>query len=127
VVSSSKYPSPGSFFLIGSGSLTITGSEADIYAKNHHVRSHKHVILLCGLDLGTPVTMYAAGLPGPCDSVWPLSSPCRYQLTKLSIQVEGATKAEGGALEYRETVVYDPARIKPIGLVVYTREGWTPR
>ncbi|KAL2793181.1 hypothetical protein BJX66DRAFT_326235 [Aspergillus keveii] len=79
---------------------TVVSSKADIYAKNHHVRSHKHVILLCGLDLGTPVTMYAAGLPGPCDSV------------------EGATKAEGGALEYRETVVYDPARIKPIGLVV---------
>ncbi|KAJ0415141.1 hypothetical protein BJY00DRAFT_305099 [Aspergillus carlsbadensis] len=79
---------------------TVVSSKADIYAKNHHVRSHKHVILLCGVELGTPKTMYAAGHPGLCDSV------------------EGATKADGGALEYRETVVYDERKIKPIGLVV---------
>ncbi|KAL3456437.1 hypothetical protein BJX64DRAFT_41348 [Aspergillus heterothallicus] len=88
---------------------SVVSSKADIYAKNHHVRSHKHVLILCGLDLGTPKVMLAAGDPGQCDSV------------------EGATKPEGGQLEYPETVIYDPKRIKPLGLVVYTREGWTPR
>ncbi|KAL2851168.1 hypothetical protein BJY01DRAFT_245105 [Aspergillus pseudoustus] len=81
---------------------SIVSSKADIYARNHHIRSHKHVIILCGVDLGHSVTMKVAGLPPPCDSV------------------EGATKPEGGQLEYPETIVYDGARIKPIGLVVDT-------
>ncbi|OQE38358.1 hypothetical protein PENCOP_c008G06901 [Penicillium coprophilum] len=88
---------------------SVVSSKANIYSRNHHVRSHKHVLLLCGLDPGNSVDMTVAGIPGPCDSV------------------EGLTKAEGGQLDYQETVVYDPARIKPLGLVVYTREGWTPR
>ncbi|KAL2867616.1 uncharacterized protein BJX67DRAFT_371940 [Aspergillus lucknowensis] len=79
---------------------SVISSKADIYAKNHHIHCHKHVLILCGVDLGTPKVMQRAGLPGKCDSV------------------EGATRPEGGTLEYPETVIYDPARIKPIGLVL---------
>ncbi|KAJ5634361.1 hypothetical protein N7528_002203 [Penicillium herquei] len=60
------------------------------------------------IDRGNAKEMAAAGHPGACDSV------------------EGLTTANGGTLKYPETVIYDPARIKPLGLVVYTREGWAP-
>ncbi|KAJ5517778.1 hypothetical protein PEX1_051700 [Penicillium expansum] len=105
---STNHANAGSMFGAGIYS-SVVSSKADIYSRNHHIRSHAHVLILCGVDAGYSVDMKAAGNPGPCDSV------------------EGLTKAEGGQLEYPETVVYDPARIKPLGLVVYTREGWTPR
>ncbi|KAJ5810482.1 uncharacterized protein N7503_002700 [Penicillium pulvis] len=88
---------------------SVVSSKANIYAKNHHVRSKKHVLILCGLDPGRVKNMKAAGTPGRCDSV------------------EGLTKANGGQLAYQESVVYNTSRIKPIGLVVYTRKGWKPR
>ncbi|OJJ46850.1 hypothetical protein ASPZODRAFT_15543 [Penicilliopsis zonata CBS 506.65] len=78
---------------------SVVSSKADVYANNHHIHCNRHVIILCGVDPGNSIDMKAAGFPGPCDSV------------------EGLTKADGGSLEYQETVVYDPARIKPIGLV----------
>ncbi|KAJ5520068.1 hypothetical protein N7463_000521 [Penicillium fimorum] len=91
--------------MFGPGIYSSVVSKANLYSRNHHVRSHKHVLIICGLDPGNSVDMTAAGIPGPCDSV------------------EGLTKAEGGTLEYQESVVYDPARLKPLGLVVYMREG----
>ncbi|KAJ5720965.1 uncharacterized protein N7483_008899 [Penicillium malachiteum] len=81
---------------------------ANLYAKNYRLHSRKHVLILCGVDCGNAKEMKLAGAPGPCDSV------------------EGVTKANGGSLLYPETVIYDAARIKPLGLVVYTREGWEP-
>ncbi|KAJ6028424.1 hypothetical protein N7540_004000 [Penicillium herquei] len=65
--------------------------------------------IISSIDYGNAKEMKAAGAPGPCDSV------------------EGLTKAKGGKLVYPETVIYDTARIKPLGLVVYTREGWVSK
>ncbi|KAJ5717659.1 hypothetical protein N7488_003305 [Penicillium malachiteum] len=87
---------------------SIVSSKANLYAKNHRLHSKKHVLIICGVDRGNAKEMKAAGVPGTCDSV------------------EGITRANGGALNYPETVIYDAARIKPLGLVVYTREGWAP-
>ncbi|KAJ5631675.1 uncharacterized protein N7484_011775 [Penicillium longicatenatum] len=99
-----EYAKPTSMF--GSGIYsTVVSSKANIYAKNHGVNSKKHVLILCGIDPGKVKTTKGAGDPGLCDSV------------------EGLTRADGGRLVYQESVMYDEARIKPIGLVVYTREA----
>ena len=37
------------------------------------------------------------------------------------LQVEGLTKAQGGDLEYPETVVYQDEAIVPVGLIVYRK------
>ncbi|KAB8238621.1 uncharacterized protein BDW43DRAFT_262192 [Aspergillus alliaceus] len=33
--------------------------------RNHYIRSNKHAIILCGVDLGRSKTMYHARHPGP--------------------------------------------------------------
>ncbi|KAF9891386.1 hypothetical protein FE257_004242 [Aspergillus nanangensis] len=104
-----QHSNPKSMF--GPGIYTsVVSSKANIYARNYHIRSHKHVLLICAIDPGNSRTMRVAAAPGAgVDSI------------------EGATKPEGGTLEYPETVVFNEKNIKPVGLVVYTREGWQPR
>ncbi|PGH17540.1 hypothetical protein AJ79_01140 [Helicocarpus griseus UAMH5409] len=43
--------------------------------------------------------------------------------TTPSPQAEAVTKSRGGTVEYPETVVYNKARIVPLGVIIYTRNG----
>lgn len=98
--------------MFGKGIYTTSiSSKADGYAKNHRIRSKRHAILLCLVYVGIAEPMYRADhkkrapIPG-CDSVM------------------GMIDIHGGSLEYPETVVYDKAQAIPIGLIMYSREGW---
>ncbi|KAL8383201.1 hypothetical protein RB595_006793 [Gaeumannomyces hyphopodioides] len=42
-------------------------------------------------------------------------------------QVKAVTKANGGSVEYPETIVYQEDYIVPVAILVYEREGWQPR
>ncbi|KAI1109767.1 hypothetical protein F5Y14DRAFT_392265 [Nemania sp. NC0429] len=87
-------------------------SKSDTYAKNHHIRSHKHAILICRVVSNAPREMTAADHS--------LSSPGHgYD------SVRGLTVSEGGSLNYPEVVVYRNDAIIPIGVIIYTREGWS--
>lgn len=49
-VSSSKHTANSSFSL----GLTIWISEADVYAKNYHIRSHLHAMFICRVVCNRP-------------------------------------------------------------------------
>ncbi|KAL8348870.1 hypothetical protein RB601_002205 [Gaeumannomyces tritici] len=93
---------------------TETTSKADIYAQNSHVRSRKHVIIVCRVITSCPQYLKIAdhSRTGP-DS----GHNC----------VKAVTKANGGSVEYPETIVYQEDYIVPVAILVYEREGWQPR
>lgn len=41
-------------------------------------------------------------------------------------QVEGIPREYGGTLKNPETVVYRDDAIIPVGVIMYTRQGWDP-
>ncbi|EJT69762.1 hypothetical protein GGTG_12645 [Gaeumannomyces tritici R3-111a-1] len=89
-------------------------SKADIYAQNSHVRSRKHVIIVCRVITSCPQYLKK--------SDHGRTSPDRgYNCVKA------VTKANGGAVEYPETIVYQEDYIVPVAILVYERDGWQPR
>jgi hypothetical protein len=92
---------------------TPVSSKANLYARNHKVKSRYHAILLCQVVSDNPQAM-----TGP-NSALTAPSP-GYNCVK------GLTVAKGGALNYPEIVVYQNEAIIPIGVILYTRTGWSP-
>ncbi|KAH7174203.1 uncharacterized protein B0J16DRAFT_180513 [Fusarium flagelliforme] len=92
---------------------TPTSSKADIYAKNHHLFSRTHAVLICHVVAKNPERRMAA------DNTITAPKP-GYDC------IEGVTQANGGGLLYPEFVVYREDAIIPVGLILYTRKGWTP-
>lgn len=99
--------------MFGEGIYTTqTSSKADDYVLNHRIRSQKHVMILCLVYVGRSQTLYQADHNRT-------SAGAGYH------SITAATTANGGAVRYDETVVYEDCSIVPIGLIVYTRTGWT--
>ncbi|KAI1192359.1 hypothetical protein F5X97DRAFT_337617 [Nemania serpens] len=100
--------------MFGAGIYTTPcSSKADIYARNHHLLSSRHAMLICRVVSNYPRQLGAA------DSS--LASPgSGYD------SVRGLTVLEGGTLNYSEVVVYRNDAIVPIGVIFYTRNGWSP-
>ncbi len=102
------------------------GTEAHLYT-NDNPMSNNRAIIICRVVANRPERLLSAdqqksGVNAGYNSVrsaiyfktaWPL-------MTQLT-QVEGVTKAEGGALNYPETIVYWNDAIIPVGLILY---GW---
>ncbi|KAJ7915226.1 hypothetical protein B0H13DRAFT_1610790, partial [Mycena leptocephala] len=84
-------------------------SKADGWTWNHHIRSNLHAMLLCCVVTGESQTLYhpSKGRTSP-DSGYD--------------SVEGATKEDGGELNYPETVVYSEESIMPYMLIMYSRQ-----
>ncbi|KAF5017671.1 hypothetical protein F66182_10386 [Fusarium sp. NRRL 66182] len=91
---------------------TPTSSKADVYAKNHYINSNLHAVLICYVIANSPEHKYEA------DS--DITHPSRGFDC-----IQGMTEDQGGDLKYPEFVVYREDAIIPVGLVMYTREGWT--
>lgn len=72
-----------------------------------------HVMLLCHVFTGRPEKLYTAEYD-------------RQAPSPDHDSVEAATRAEDGVVNYPLTVVYNPSAIVPVGLIVYTRQGWQP-
>ncbi|KIL84062.1 hypothetical protein FAVG1_12759 [Fusarium avenaceum] len=92
---------------------TPCSSKADIYAKNHHVSSRLHAMLICHVVASKPDRKYASD----------------HSITQPGAGyncVEGVTITDGGALMYPEYIVYREDAIIPVGLVIYSRKGWEP-
>ncbi|KAI1192289.1 hypothetical protein F5X97DRAFT_337673 [Nemania serpens] len=85
-------------------------SKADIYAKNHYIRSNKHAILICRVVSNSPRLMTTADHS--------LTSP-GYGYDSVA----GLTQGDGGSLKYPEVVVYRNDAIVPVGVIIYTREA----
>ncbi|KAM7217594.1 hypothetical protein V8F06_006978 [Rhypophila decipiens] len=104
---------PGGMFGPGIYTTDIS-SKADIYAKNHHLRSSKHAMLVCRVANNKPQYLtkaeYHRFAPDP-------GYDC----------VEAVTLANGGSVRFPETVVYSDDAIVPVALIIYTREGWDGR
>ncbi|KAH6622564.1 hypothetical protein F5144DRAFT_550240 [Chaetomium tenue] len=101
--------------LFGPGIYSSTASsKADCYARNHRIHSKQHAVLICRVItnqpqmLAHPDTTRTAPDPG---------FNC----------VEAVLKPQGGSVNYPETVVYRNDYIVPVGLIMYTREGWSAR
>ncbi|CAG9941520.1 unnamed protein product [Clonostachys rosea f. rosea IK726] len=102
--------------MFGKGIYTTPiASKADNYAKNHHIRSQFHAIILCRVVCDKPQLMHQA------DHSLVAPSSDQYNC------VTAVTKANGGSVEYPEIVVYRDDAIVPVGVILYTREGWAPR
>lgn len=88
---------------------TSVSSKADNYAWNDRIRSRLHGIILCLVFIGTYEKLHEA-------DHWKTAPEegCH--------SVMAATEDEGGAVVYTESVVYNPASILPIGLIMYTRK-----
>ncbi|KAK0721724.1 hypothetical protein B0T26DRAFT_642923, partial [Lasiosphaeria miniovina] len=100
--------------MFGSGIYSTTcSSKADIYAKNSHVRTNRHVILICRIVGDRPQLLTNA-------------EAHRRGLDSNYNCVEAVLTSAGGGVQYPETVVYDEELIIPVGLVVYKRTGWLP-
>ncbi|KAI1162727.1 hypothetical protein F5B18DRAFT_622667 [Nemania serpens] len=107
-----KFSGQGCMF--GAGIYTTpSSSKADIYARNHHLLSSRHAMLICRVVSNSPQQLAAAD-PS-------LAAPgVGYD------SVKGLTVVEGGTLNYPEVVVYRNDAIVPVGVIFYTRNGWTP-
>ncbi|KAK3328770.1 hypothetical protein B0H66DRAFT_539320 [Apodospora peruviana] len=92
---------------------TECSSKADIYAKNSHIRTTRHVILICRVVGDRPQMLVSAETNRQ-------SPDARYNC------VEAVLNVAGGRVVYPETVVYDEDQILPVGLVVYKRTRWSP-
>lgn len=88
-------------------------AEADTYAKNHYIRSQLHAVIVCTVIRGLVNKLHESNtsLVDPGDD---------YDT------VEGLTYANGGSINFPETVVYHEDRILPRAVIMYTRKGWTP-
>ncbi|KAK3937940.1 hypothetical protein QBC46DRAFT_344047 [Diplogelasinospora grovesii] len=100
----------GSMFRRGIYSTTAS-SKADIYAKNYHLHSHKHVMIICRVIANRPQLLGSADHErrGP-------DGGFNY--------VEAVPQSYGGDVKYPETIVYRDDDIIPVGLIIYTRNGW---
>lgn len=87
--------------------------EADTYAKNYYIRSQLHAVIVC-----TVVRGFVNHLSESNTSL--VDAGDDYDT------VEGLNFADGGSINYPETVVYHEDRILPRAVIMYTREGWTP-
>ena len=88
-------------------------TEADTYAKNHRIHSHQHAIIVCTVVRGNVNQLYAAD----------------HSLTSPGAgfdSVEGVERDKGGAINYKEIVVYREDAIIPRAVIMYTRKGWAP-
>ncbi|KAK3326776.1 hypothetical protein B0H66DRAFT_618030 [Apodospora peruviana] len=92
---------------------TECSSKADIYAKNSHIRTNRHVVLICRVVGDRPQMLVSAETNRR-------SPDRRYNC------VEAVLDTDGGEVVYPETVVYDEDQILPVGMVVYKRTGWSP-
>ncbi|KAF5675565.1 hypothetical protein FDENT_9700 [Fusarium denticulatum] len=92
---------------------TPNSSKADVYAKNHHVSSNLHAMLICYVVATKPQRKLLADQD--------ITRPSRGFNC-----VEGVTIDNGGSLQYPEFVVYREDAIIPVGLIMYTRKGWEP-
>lgn len=98
--------------MFGEGIYTTSvSSKADNYAMNHHMHSHLHAMLLCLVFIGKYEEVHEADH----DRIAPKEG-CQ--------SVKAAIRRDGGAVEYTETVVYNEANVIPIGMIMYTRQGW---
>ncbi|KAK0714138.1 hypothetical protein B0T26DRAFT_874084 [Lasiosphaeria miniovina] len=103
---------PGSMF--GPGIYTTeVSSKADIYVRNHHVRSNMHAMLLCRVAYNRPQLVSVADHSRICPDA---GYDC----------VEAVRLVDGGSVDYPETVVYRDDAIVPVALIMYTRQGWEP-
>lgn len=94
-------------------SSTFPSTEADTYAKNHHIHSSQHAIIVCTVVRGNVKQLYAAD----------------HSLTSPGAgfdSVEGMERQRGGAINYKEIVVYREDAIIPRAVIMYTRKGWAP-
>ncbi|KJK74318.1 hypothetical protein H634G_10464 [Metarhizium anisopliae BRIP 53293] len=87
---------------------TIVSSKANLYAKNHNIASRKHAIIVCGVFLGRCACVSRPGDYSAFDTV------------------EATTTSQGGSVNYPETVSYRQRNVVPLGVIIYTRKGWTP-
>ncbi|KAI1112562.1 hypothetical protein F5Y14DRAFT_442541 [Nemania sp. NC0429] len=100
--------------MFGAGIYTTpSSSKADSYARNHHLLSSRHAILICRVVSNYPQRLAAA-------------DPSLTAPSSGYDSVQGLTIQEGGTLNYPEVVVYRNEAIVPIGVIFYTRKGWTP-
>ncbi|VUC25126.1 unnamed protein product [Clonostachys rosea] len=87
-------------------------SKADRYAMNHHVRSQMHAMFICRVVVTKPQRLTQADNTRTCPDP---GFNC----------IQGLTVQEGGCLQFPEFVVYDESAIVPVGVIMYTRQGWT--
>ncbi|KAK4038134.1 hypothetical protein C8A01DRAFT_17747 [Parachaetomium inaequale] len=111
------FSSPNAMFGRGIYSSTcfsmVFNITADVYAKNRHVRSEIHAMLVCAVVLGKPAEVYQA------DHNFDQTYGSRFD--------SAATIAENSSVLHPETIVYSEDAIIPMGLITYTRTGWVPR
>ncbi|KAM5349021.1 hypothetical protein ACJ41O_008844 [Fusarium nematophilum] len=90
---------------------TECSSKADTYVDNHHMHSHLHAMLICRVVANRPQFVKHA-----CSK---RTAPDRgYNC------VEAVTRANGGEVNFPETIVYREDAIVPVGVIMYTRRGW---
>ncbi|KAK3292360.1 uncharacterized protein B0H64DRAFT_445300 [Chaetomium fimeti] len=93
---------------------SVASSKADCYARNHKIHSKKHVVLICRVITNRPQML---AYPDTTRTGPDHGFNC----------VEAVLKPQGGSVNYPETVVYRNDYIVPVGLIIYTREGWSSR
>ncbi|KAH6893537.1 hypothetical protein B0T10DRAFT_604727 [Thelonectria olida] len=107
-------------FQIGTGGMfgagiysTPTSSKADSYARNYHLRSSLHAVLICEVVCDRPQYVRNA-------------QPGRTRPDRGYNCVKALTTSQGGMVNFPETIVYRRDAIIPVGVVIYSREGWMP-